>query len=453
MSVPRLLFVPTHKTGLAYVVASLLAEIAARGGTRVRLHHLGALGPNAVWDRWGGASFLDAGLYDRRVAARLYARAVSGAQLSLLAAGVGLFDDCPSGSWTPAEIARSLDAPVVLVVDCRGWGRSLECLIEGMKAHAARMTVNLAGIVLSGAGDEAHAAQISQRVCGRELPLVGAFLETDALGWDTPAPGVARACDGSELEPWLALLERRVDLDLVEELASQRGYLPEEGPVRGGGGPLVLVASCSGFTPWALDAIDLVRAAGARVRRLDLIEDPVLPDGTAGVVMAGHLWQERMLDLSQNYSLMRDLRVKVEEGLPLLALGGGMTYLLRRVQDSMGRSHDMAGIIPATAEIIADLDDAAFLEVRAEKDTVLLERGETVTGWITQDVELAEAPVSRDYALAVRHREWEASLGEGAAAKRLFCSRVLIHPASCRRGMAKFVASCRDYLSLARAGV
>jgi len=445
LSVPRLLFVPTHKTGLAYAVASLLAEIAARGRVPVRLHHLGALGSAAVWDRWGGSGFIDPGLYGMKAAGDLYVKSMAEAQLSLLSASVGLYDDGPSGSWTPALVARKLDAPVVLLLDVRGWGRTLEHVLNGVRAAAEE--INIAGVIFCGARDGAHVESIRRLVCGPNLPLVGALMDRDALTWDSPAPGVANVPPFGDVTEMVALMEQRLDLDLVEQLAGQRGYLPDGGTVRDSEGPLVMVASCRGFTPWSRDAIDMLRSAGASVRRLDLAEDRELPHDTAGVIIAGHLWQDALPHLADNYSLMRDLRVHVEDGLPLLALGGGMTYLLRRVQDSYGRAHELAGVIPAGAEIISDLEEAEFLEVKAEKENPLLEQGELVRGWVVQDVELAGSPVSRDFALTLKQPEWGAPLGEGASTPQLLCSRVLIHPAACRSGVGRFVAACRAYAS------
>lgn len=443
MSVPRVLFVPTHRTGLGYAIASFLAEIALRSGVEIRLHHLGVVAPGEVWDRWGGSCFLDAGLYGLEALGDLYARSVGGAQLSLLAAGVGIFDECAGGRWTPAAAAKKLDAPVVLLVDCRGWGRTVAAVVEGIRARLA--DINLGGVILSGLRDEAHAKEMRNAVCGPDLPLAGVLMEGEMPEWDTPAPGIVGASSVERPTEAMAALERRLNLDLIEQLAGQRGFLPNPGFSRESGGPMVLLASGRGFTPWTRDAVELLRAADARPRRLDLIEDEALPAETAGVVLAGHLWQEALSELAGNFSLMRDLRVRIEEGLPVLALGGGMTYLLRGVQDSFGRSHELCGVLPASMEIVGDLEVPGFVEVKAEKDCLLLERSEIVTGWMVQDAELAEAPVSNSFAFGLHHPAWEGWLGEGVATKSLLCSRVLIHPASCRRGMRSFVAACRDY--------
>ncbi|HLA80337.1 MAG TPA: hypothetical protein VJP78_01720, partial [Thermoleophilia bacterium] len=95
MSVPRVLLVPTHRTGVANALAAAMAEIMTAQGQRVRYHHLGPLTPTSSWDRWEGASFLDPALYDNETMLALYDVATRGATLSLLSASRGIIDNVP----------------------------------------------------------------------------------------------------------------------------------------------------------------------------------------------------------------------------------------------------------------------------------------------------------------------------------------------------------------------
>ena len=66
MSVPRVLLIPTHRTGLADAIAAAVAEIVTAQGREVRYHHVGPLAPMSAWDRWEGAVFIDPALVGRR---------------------------------------------------------------------------------------------------------------------------------------------------------------------------------------------------------------------------------------------------------------------------------------------------------------------------------------------------------------------------------------------------
>jgi cobyrinic acid a,c-diamide synthase len=443
VSAPRVLMAPTHRSGLAVAVAASIAELVGRQERQVRFHHVGLCSPAAVWDRWEGSSFLDPSLYGSETLLQLYELATRGSDLSLLASTHGLLDSPPGRSWTAADVARTLDAPVVLVVDARGWGRGLAALVDGFNERLADRT--LAGLILSGVDDRGHRDLLKAALGGGRPPIVGCLYRDGGLGWDTEAPGVLGLPLGEDL---LGAALSQVDLRALERLAAQRAFLPgAAGSRRAGGddGPLVLVAGGRGFTPWSRDCIELLRSAGGRVRRLDLVEDEELPEDVGGLVLAGRLWPEILPDLAGNYPLMRHIRVAVSEGLPTLALGGGMLYLLRRLQDPFGLTHELAGVLPSDGELLDDLWEPAYFRVRAERDTMLLHAGEEVTGWMETDAEIMEAPVSAAFPFSVRGDGWPDARLEGAAAGGLVCSRVLMHLGSLAGMAQRFVAAASGY--------
>lgn len=457
MSIPRLLLVPTHRTGLANAVAAALSEILTVQGHRVRYHHLGPLGPAFSWDRWEGAAFLDPALYDEETLLALYEVATRGAELSLLSCGRGVLDKkegnrqgadrrdgdhWEGGDWTPAEVAKILDCPVVLVLDCRGWGDGIAALAQGVKF--ALPEINIVAALLSGVADREHCSLLCGALARAELPVVGCLLEGEGPRWEAVAPGAG----GLPLDPlFLDAVTRQVDVGALTEMAAQRGFLPVPARLadRGKEGPLILVAAGAGLTPWSRDSIEVLRAAGARVKRLDLAADEGLPEEVAGLVLAGTLWASSLPDLARNRPLLREMAWKIDSGLPTLAMGGGMLLLLTRVQDSLGRTVEMAGVIPGDGEILWDLEEPAYVQVEAARDNLLLAEGEQVTGWVLTDVDTSNLAAVWDPPLVVRGPGLEGEQAEGLGTESLLCSRVFLHLASTPGLAARFVEACRAY--------
>lgn len=442
MTVPRLLLVPTHRTGLANALTGALAEILTAEGKRVRVHHLGPLGPGACWDRWEGAAFLDPGLYDQETLLGLYDVATRGAHLSLLSSTQGLLDRREGVDWVSADVAALLDCPAVLVLDCRRWGTGIHALAAGVKA--ARPGLNVAAALLSGVADRDHCDVLRRALAEVDLPVAGCLFEGDGPGWDAVAPGAW----GLPLAP--ALLEavsRQIDVPALATLAGQRGFLSSQGWLkdRGGDGPLIMVAGGSGFTPWSRDSIEVLRAAGAQVRRLDLVEDDALPREAAGLVLAGTVWPSSLPDISMNQLLLRDLAARTGAGLPTLALGGGMLLLLSRIQDSLGRTVELAGVVPGDGEILWDLEEPVYVEVTAARDTPLMSKGQTVKGWVMTDAEVLDPTALWDPPLLVRGAGIDGEQGEGVGNDSLLCSRVFVHPASLPAMSTRFVRACAAY--------
>lgn len=444
MSIPRLLLAPTHRTGLANAVAGALAEIVTAHGRKVRYHHLGPLTPAACWDRWEGTAFLDPELYEEDSLLRLYDVATRSAQFSLLSASHGVLDRPEGAGWRPADVARMLDCPVVLVLDCRKWGAGIQALVAGLKAQLT--SLNLAGAVLSGVAGRDHYEVLRDALAPEAVPVVGCLYEGDGPGWETPAPGAwGLPLDQALLEA----VERQVDISALLELAGQRGFLSSQNLLtdRGSEGPLVMVAGGAGFTPWSRDSIEVLRAAGARIRRLDLVEDEVLPAEAAGLVLAGTVWPSSLIDIAMNQSLLLDMRTRIATGLPTLALGGGFLVLLNTVQDSLGRTVELAGVLPGEGEILWDLEDPAYVEVTAERENPLLEKGQKAKGWVLTDVEVLDPAPTWDPPLVLRGAGASGEQREGAGTRSLLCSRALIHLSGAPGLGGRFVQECAVYAS------
>lgn len=444
MSVPRVLLIPTHRTGLADAIAAATAEIVTAQGREVRYHHVGPLAPISAWDRWEGAVFVDPTLSGEDALVALYGVAVRHADLSLLSSSVGLLDRQDGVSWVPADVARLLDCPVVVVMDCRGWGPGIRVLATGIKAHMK--SLDLAGVVLTGVADREHCGLLRAVLADEDIKVAGCLFEGQDLGWDTAPP----AAWGLPLAP--ALLEtvaRQVDVGALVSMAGNRGFIPVPGwlPDRGGDGPVVAVASGKGFTPWSRDSIEVLRAAGAQVRRLDLVGDEALPPGTAGLVLAGTLWPDVLPDIALNTGLLNDVASQVRSGLPTLALGGGMMVLLRRVQDTLGRTSELAGVIDAEAEILWDLEEPVYVDVLSERDNLVLAKGEKTTGWVFTEIELSGAGNGRDSPLLLQASGNVPARREGAGTDSLLCSPAMIHLAVEPEMARRLVHRCAEYAS------
>jgi cobyrinic acid a,c-diamide synthase len=447
MSIPRVLLAPTHHTGLADAVAAAVAEIVTARGQAVRYHHLGPLSPTCCWDRWEGAAFLDPALYGEGPLLGLYDVATRGASLSLLSSTSGVFDRQDGVAWLPADMARLLDCPVVVLIDCRGWGTGIRALATGLKAHMDG--VNLAGAVLSGVTDREHLALLRSALASEDVPVVGCLFEGDGPGWETGAPGAwGLPLEASVLEA----VSRQVDVDGLISIAGQRGFLSWQNwfTDRGADGPVIAVAAGKGFTPWSRDSIEVLRSAGAEVRRLDLVEHSRLPPGTAGLILAGTLWPGAVLDIAMNTALLEEIGKHVAGGLPTLALGGGTLLLVDKVQDSLGRRSDLAAAVPATGEILWDLEKPVYVEMTSRCDSVLLARGESITGWVLTEAEITNPGEGWMSPFSVPEEGMSEGHPEGAASGSLLCSRVLLHLAATPEAAPRFVRRCAEYAALPR---
>ena len=159
----------------------------------------------------------------------------SGARLALLEGNRGLFDGMDvRGSCATAELARTLDCPVLLSLDCTKMTRTAAALVAGVRNFEPGL--RLAGVVLNQVASARHEGILREAITTyTDVPVLGAIPRLR----ENPLPerhmGLASLC-GDELSPQAQeILEKladvvrdHVDMERVLALADDLPDLPEE---------------------------------------------------------------------------------------------------------------------------------------------------------------------------------------------------------------------------------
>lgn len=159
----------------------------------------------------------------------------SGARLALLEGNRGLFDGMDvRGSCATAELARTLDCPVLLSLDCTKMTRTAAALVAGIRNFEPGL--RLAGVVLNQVASARHEGILREAITTyTDVPVLGAIPRLR----ENPLPerhmGLASLC-GDDLSPQAQeILEKladvvrdHVDMERVLALADDLPALPEE---------------------------------------------------------------------------------------------------------------------------------------------------------------------------------------------------------------------------------
>ena len=159
----------------------------------------------------------------------------SGARLALLEGNRGLFDGMDvRGSCATAELARTLDCPVLLSLDCTKMTRTAAALVAGVRNFEPGL--RLAGVVLNQVASARHEGILREAITTyTDVPVLGAIPRLR----ENPLPerhmGLASLC-GDDLSPQAQeILEKladvvrdHVDMDRVLSIADDLPALPEE---------------------------------------------------------------------------------------------------------------------------------------------------------------------------------------------------------------------------------
>ena len=430
---------PASGTGKTTVATGLMAALRRRDTTVAAFK----VGPDYVDPGYHALATgrpgrnLDPVLVGEQRIAPLVAHGAAGAQVAVVEGVMGLFDGRAgtTGHGSTAQVAALLEAPVLLVVDVRGQGRSLAALLHGFRSFDA--TVRIAGVVLNQVGSARH-EQVCRDACAETgLPVLGALRRDDALAVPSRHLGLVTAAEHAAaagvVARWADAVAAQVDLDAVMSLAAPAQPAPrwdvDAEVTRTPGEPVVAMAGGPAFTFGYPEHAELLAAAGATVAVIDPLRDESLPPGTAGLVLPGGFPECHTQALSANVALRADVAALARRGAPVHAECGGLLYLCRSVDGA-----PMCGVLDAQASM-TDRLVLGYREAVALRASVLHAEGARVSGHEFHRTTVT--PRAGEPAWG-----WRGAQPEGFVQGGLHASFLHTHPAAQPAAVARFIASC-----------
>jgi len=281
----------------------------------------------------------------------LFARQAATSDIALIEGNKGLYDGMDlEGSNCNAALAKLLQAPVVLVLDTVGMTRGIAPLILGYQAFDR--DVEIAGIILNKVGGPRHEAKL-RAVIERytNTPVLGAVRQDARLGIAERHLGLIPGNESVEAETRIETIAERVaeqvDLDALLALAhgAKRPAITRSVPEAASHAGLRLAyAADRAFGFYYQEDLDTLRAAGVELIPLDTLRDAALPV-VDGLLIGGGFPEMFITELAANETLRREIRMAIDNGLPVYAECGGLMYLSRSLR-WQERSGAMVGVVP-----------------------------------------------------------------------------------------------------------
>jgi len=178
LNIPRLVIAGTQSgVGKTSLTLGLVAALSRRG-LRVQTFKAGPdyLDPTYLAIASGRPCYnLDGWMTSEAFVRELFCRVCSDADVALIEGVMGLFDgaDPATLEGSTAEVAQWLDAPVALVVNAHGAGRSFAATVHGFCTFVPE--IRIAGVIANRCGSDRHADWLSASLSSASLPpLLGA---------------------------------------------------------------------------------------------------------------------------------------------------------------------------------------------------------------------------------------------------------------------------------------
>ncbi|TAF08304.1 MAG: cobyrinate a,c-diamide synthase [Nostocales cyanobacterium] len=310
---------------------------------------------------------LDAVLTSESYIQECFKRHSQGCEYALIEGVMGLFDGVGNSVnatenaidnmdfASTAHVARLLDIPVVLVIDCSRLSGSVAAIAHGYCNLDPR--VKIGGLVLNRVGSDRHLSLLKNSLKTLQLPILGVLRRQDNITIPDRHLGLIPTAELPELDN---IINRLADLgdtcfdwdQLISILKSpQFSTSPSPHLPISPSSLKIAVARDKAFNFYYQDNLDLLAALGAELIFWSPLKDTELPKDIQGMYFGGGFPEVFAQELAANINVIKEIKSAILAGMPTIAECGGLMYLCENIIDFEGKAWPMVGILPTSAQM------------------------------------------------------------------------------------------------------
>ena len=299
------------------------------------------------------------------------------AELNIIEGVMGFYDGMSMDSEKASShhVARTLDAPAILLVNGRGMALSVAAVVKGYLE--LRKPSGIAGVIFNNISAMTYPLLKSavERECG--VKVYGYIPNCPECALESRHLGLVTAQEVDNLRNKMQILaqqaEKSIDLDgLIKLMQAQNPIEAEEFVQEYIGKVRIAVAQDKAFCFYYRDNLEMLEEMGTELIPFSPIGDEKLPD-CDGLILGGG-YPELYLDrLSPNTRMLQSIRNAIANGLPTIAECGGFMYLTENIS-----GHPMVGAIKTSCYNAKKLQRFGYTTISAEKDSLLFAAGTSI---------------------------------------------------------------------------
>lgn len=457
-NLPRIVIAATASgVGKTTVTVGLIAALRARG-LRVSAFKCGPdyLDPTYHARVLGRPSQnLDSWMMGREAIVTTLAHAAQDTDIAVIEGMMGLFDGTTptSDEGSTAEIAKWLDAPVILVLDASGIARTVCAVAAGFARFDP--AIRMAGLICNRVGGQGHLDLLRQ--ARPEAPVVGGFPDQPELAFPERHLGLLSATEIAVPDElffaWAQLAADWLDLDAIIAIARSAPALavPASNARRPNSQPRcrIAIAYDEAFHFYYEDNLRRLEELGAELIRFSPCHDPALP-AADGFYFGGGYPEAHANTLAENLPMLSEIRGFAARGGPIYAECGGLMYLCEAIRTLDGEQWPMASLVPGVAVMQPRLQALGYVEVETRAESILGPSGIRFRGhqfrYSTLEDSGSSLRTSRSYRVTPR---WgRGAFDEGFTTRNVLASYVHAHWASNPEVARGLVAACENFRTL-----
>lgn len=280
-----------------------------------------------------------------------------------------------------ASIAKSLNAPVILILNSKSLVKSAAAIVIGFKTLDPNIRIE--GVILNYIKNRKHYLKTKEAVEKlTETTVIGGISRNDTIKVEERHLGLVPAIERQNIlesiEKWGDVMAENIDIDALISIMKECGKLPsgraslwKEGnrnKVKIG------VAMDEVFTFYYQENLEALEANKADIIPFSPLHDEELPD-VDGIYIGGGYPEIFAKELESNNSMRKSILKFHKEENPIYAECGGLMYLSKSINQ-----RDMCNIFKYPSIMTKNVQALSYVISEAQNDNIILKKGESFKG-------------------------------------------------------------------------
>ncbi|OWT32478.1 cobyrinic acid a,c-diamide synthase [Methanobrevibacter sp. 87.7] len=376
---------------------------------------------------------------------------ISNSKIGIIEGVRGLYEGIsPTGDvGNTASIAKSLNSPVVLIIDSRSLVKSAAAVVLGFENLDP--DVNIQGVILNKVKGKKHYLKTKKAIESlTNTKVIGGIPRNEDIEVLQRHLGLVPALEketiASNINKWIEVVEEYVDLDALLEIMKEYSSdsnksikeninsIPDSDEfkkpnsnelwkVGNKKNVKIGVARDEVFSFYYQECFDALKDNGAKIIDFSPYKDEEIPD-VDGLYIGGGYPELFTKDLEENSSMRKSIYDFYNDKRPIYGECGGLIYLSKSID---GRS--MCNVIPYDSQMNKHVQGLSYTITEANEDNIISDKGDVFRGHEFHYTSIATDNNAK-FALDVKRGNGITGSKDGILDKNVMASYIHVHACS-----------------------
>lgn len=360
-----------------------------------------------------------------------------------------------------AHIARLLNLPIALVLDCSSLSSSIAAIAYGYANLDPQ--VKIAGVILNKVASDRHWELLETALNTIGMPILGVLRRNATVTIPDRHLGLIPSAELTQMNSIFQQLAHLAKISFnweillpllrhsqiqVPNLQIPNSAVPNppvpNPPVPNHQSPIrIAIAKDLAFNFYYQDNFEILEKFGAELIFWSPLADQNIPQDIQGLYFGGGFPEIFAEQLSANKTLLQQLKQLIQTGIPTYAECGGLMYLCKQLTDLQEQTWTMVGVIPSSVTMETKLT-LGYRQALALQNSPIIQAQRQIIGHEFHRSQLSIDSPTPQWQLQGVHQS-SPKLTEGWQGKQLHASYLHLHWGASQFSAQRFVQHCRNY--------